>query len=371
MRLVATTRFREGAKLGTDIPAGAGEAPLLKAGVVLSERHRQVLLERGVNAVYVDDALGQGIEVLRGVSERTREEARTALTEAVADIGRSGALDEERIADLRDVAAAIAAEVAAVGEAALALTDLAAADSYTMEHSIDVTVVGLLVARHLWRTRGRLDYQGKRSWHGIDQHLTQLGVGLFLHDIGKLAVPRGVVHKEGPLEPEERELLRRHPLFGLEMLRGDGIGPRAKDVVRSHHERWDGGGYPRGIAGPDISQFARIAAVANVFDAVTSERPGAAAAPQHGGVEAIRAGAGSEFDPEVVAAFCEVVAPYPAGSDIELSDGRRGIVVSVSLERIDLPRVRVYADAAGRELKPVEVDLTSWPELAPRASAVA
>jgi HD-GYP domain-containing protein (c-di-GMP phosphodiesterase class II) len=153
--------------------------------------------------------------------------------------------------------------------------------------------------------------------------------------------------------------------MGLDMLQGDGVGPRAKSVVRSHHERWDGTGYPAGIAGYDISQFARIAAVADVFDAVTSERAYAPAAPQHVGVKVIRDGAGTQFDPEVVAAFSEVIAPYPPGSEITLADGSEGVVVSVPSARLDLPVVRVYRDASGAEIHPVGVHLQARPELAP------
>ena len=90
------------------------------------------------------------------------------------------------------------------------------------------------------------------------------------------------MHKEGPLAPDEWELMMQHPLLGLEFLRDDSIPARAKSVVRSHHERWDGSGYPSGLVGDEIPLFARIAAVADVFDAVTSERYHAPAVPQRG-----------------------------------------------------------------------------------------
>ena len=104
------------------------------------------------------------------------------------------------------------------------------------------------------------------------ESLQELGTGLFLQDIGKLALPPSLVHKPGPLAPDEWELMMQHPLLGLEFLRDDTISAQAKSVVRSHHERWDGSGYPSGLVGEEISLFARIAAVADVFDAVTSER---------------------------------------------------------------------------------------------------
>jgi HD-GYP domain-containing protein (c-di-GMP phosphodiesterase class II) len=126
--------------------------------------------------------------------------------------------------------------------------------------------------------------------------------------------------------------MRRHPLRGLDFLRHDDVGELAESVVRSHHERWDGGGYPSGLAGEEISRFARIAAVADLFDAVTSERHYAPAASQRTGVAAVRAQAGSALDPELVEVFCDVVVAHPPGSEIELPDGCRGVVASVTEE---------------------------------------
>ena len=161
---------------------------------------------------------------------------------------------------------------------------------YIVEHSIDATVLGLSIGRRL-----------------VPQDsLRELGTGLFLQDIGKLALSPSLVHKPGPLAPDEWELMMQHPLLGLEFLRDDTISAQAKSVVRSHHERWDGSGYPSGLLGERVSLFARIAAVADVFGAVTSERFHAPALPRQEGINLIRAGSGSAFDPTVVEAFLDV-----------------------------------------------------------------
>ena len=139
-----------------------------------------------------------------------------------------------------------------------------------------------------------------------EESLHELGTGLFLQDIGKLALPPSLVYHPGPLAPDEWELMMQHTLRGLEFLRDDTFSAPAKSVVRSHHERWNGSGYPGGLIGEEASLFARIAAVADVFDAVTSERFHAHALPRDEGIELIRAGSGSAFDPTVVAAFLDV-----------------------------------------------------------------
>jgi HD-GYP domain-containing protein (c-di-GMP phosphodiesterase class II) len=137
-------------------------------------------------------------------------------------------------------------------------------------------------------------------------------------------------------------------------------------VIRSHHERWDGKGYPYGIAGLDIPEFARIAAVADVFDAVTSERVYAQAQPPHVGFRVIVENAGTQFDPAIVDTFRKVVAPYPAGHEIVLADGREAVVVSLSPKYPELPVVRVHTDASGQPTEPQELDLGDLPQLAPR-----
>src|SRR3712207_6014647 len=137
--------------------------------------------------------------------------------------------------------------------------------------------------------------------------------------------------------------MRKHPVIGCDML-GEDASFLVRAVVRHHHERLDGKGYPDGLAGDRIHQFARIASVADVYDAVTSERSYKSAAPPHVGVEVIQGGVGTAFDPEVVAVFNKVVVPYPPGYEVDLADGRKGVVVEVDLDAPFEPHVRVRND---------------------------
>jgi HD-GYP domain-containing protein (c-di-GMP phosphodiesterase class II) len=262
------------------------------------------------------------------------------------------------LSELDRIAARMAREIDQTGDFALALADLSSADGYTLQHSVDVAALGLLVGQRLYRERGYVDYRGRRTFEKIDQRLTRLGLGLLLHDIGKLVVPAEILNKPGELDPHEWEIVKGHPNAGVELLRSDLISPLVKVVVRSHHERWDGTGYPDGKAGLDIHELARIAAVADVYDAVTSERPYARAKPAHVGVRVIRTGAGDHFDPEIVKAFSKIVAPFPPGDSIELSDGRGGVVASVPERQIDRPVVRVLGDG-----EPYDLPLADHPRL--------
>ena len=147
--------------------------------------------------------------------------------------------------------------------------------------------------------------------------------------------------------------MRTHPRAGLDLIRDSSAWcPLVHAVVLRHHERWDGSGYPDGKQGDEIHEMARIAAVADAYLAITSERVYAPARPPHEGVREILGGAEALFDPVVCQVFSRSRAPFPPGSDIELSDGRRGIVVSVPEDELDRPLVRVvkWAERAVRDL---------------------
>jgi hypothetical protein len=225
--------------------------------------------------------LSKGMRPLSNLAHRA---AASALECASAD-ARSmpgNLLPHECLDDLTAAALQIVDEIERLPEAPYDLTA-------TGERPIDVTVAGLLL--------------GRRAWAEGDA-LRQLGVGLFLMDIGKLALPPAVANKTGPLDAAELELMRRHPRCGLDLLRDRDLGRDARAVILHHHERWDGAGYPAGLAGADIPPPARIAAVADAFTAAPSQ-------PE--GVEALRAGAGTAFDPKLVEVFAEVALARSPG----------------------------------------------------------
>jgi ribonuclease P protein subunit RPR2 len=128
----------------------------------------------------------------------------------------------------------------------------------------------------------------------------QMAYGFLLHDIGKLAVPDAILRAPGRLSEEQWALMRRHPEEGVRMLSGVPFLDRALDVVRHHHERWDGGGYPSGLRGEEIPLWARIFSVVDALDAMTAERPYRAARPYEAALAEIRRHSGTQFDPAVV-----------------------------------------------------------------------
>jgi putative nucleotidyltransferase with HDIG domain len=166
-----------------------------------------------------------------------------------------------------------------------------ARDAYTGKHAERVAAYGMEIAKVL-------DAPFSED--------PEVEFGFLLHDVGKVAVPDSILWKPEPLTPEERTLMERHPLVGWEILREIDFLGEAKLVVRHHHERWDGTGYPDGLAGEVIPLAARVFAVADVLDALTTVRPYRPPSPLDEAREMIRDTAGSHFDPDVVAAFLEI-----------------------------------------------------------------
>jgi HD-GYP domain-containing protein (c-di-GMP phosphodiesterase class II) len=371
--LLPLNRVPDGAELGRDVSSGRSDgAPLLREGTALSPRYKDALTRAGVHAVYVRDELTDGIEPRPVITAETRAVATHAVSKtfqgARETISKGRPISAEQLADLDKIAARMAREVAQQGEFALALADLAGADGYTLQHSVDVAALGLMLGQHIYRTRGYIDYRGRQTFDKLDARLTRLGLGLLLHDIGKLVVPTEILNKPSKLDPNEWDVMKTHPAAGCEMLRSELISPLVKVVVRSHHERWDGGGYPDARAGLDIHELARIAAVADVYDAVTSERVYARAKPAHVGVRIIREGAGTHFDPEIVEAFSRVVVPFPPGVEVELTDSRAGVVSSVPQDDPDRPVVRIIGDGDPYELELADyprIKIIGWEDMAP------
>jgi putative nucleotidyltransferase with HDIG domain len=161
-----------------------------------------------------------------------------------------------------------------------------ARDAYTHRHAQRVAAYGLRIAHAA----------------GIEVD-PQVEFGFLLHDVGKVAVPDAILFKPGPLTEQERALVRKHPEIGSEILRHIDFLDEAKAVVRHHHERWDGGGYPDGLAGEAIPIHARVFALADTLDALTSVRPYRPAVAWAKARRVILAQSGTQFDPAIVAAY--------------------------------------------------------------------
>ena len=189
-------------------------------------------------------------------------------------------------------------ERAYLGTAEALAAALAAKDAYTADHARSIAAQAEAVGRRL----------------GLDEHeLRDLRLGAVFHDIGKIAVPESILDKPGPLTPEERAVMERHTVVGEQILAPVEFLAGVCKLVRHEHERWDGGGYPDGLAGEDIPLGARIILACDALHAMTSDRPYRRALPVAVAHAELRRHAGTQFDPQVVdALLAEVGARTPA-----------------------------------------------------------
>jgi response regulator RpfG family c-di-GMP phosphodiesterase len=145
-----------------------------------------------------------------------------------------------------------------------------------------------------------------RVMGGLDKQMKNIGMGAWLHDIGKLAVPDAILLKPGPLTEQERLIMQRHAQIGYDLVKGIPFLADAAEIIFAHHERCDGSGYPRGLKEAEIPMGARIFAVADTFDAMTSDRPYRRAVPFEASREVIERGTGKQYDPQVAKSFLSI-----------------------------------------------------------------
>jgi putative nucleotidyltransferase with HDIG domain len=231
------------------------------------------------------DDLREEVERLRAaLAERDAQaaEKEDQLERYAADLRETFKEERARAQELRD---SYFATVRALTNA------VEARDAYTGKHAERVAAYALEIGRALGQ-----DWAGR----------PEVEFGFLLHDIGKVAVPDSILHKPEPLTAQERGLIQQHPVTGWEIVRQVDFLGAASDVVRHHHERWDGDGYPDGLAGEDIPFTARVFAVADVLDALTTDRPYRPASPLGEAREMITEGRGTQFDPDVVDALAGI-----------------------------------------------------------------
>ncbi len=360
MRLVQTESAPDGARLAWDVFGGRNGAPLLRAGVRLDGRFRGAISAAGVTRIVVDDEETEGIDLRPPLADAVRNEAvarlGTLLEEGRQALRRGERLPYRVIGAAVGVAGLLADEVLSTPDGPVTFVGSGGSQGHEAQHPVDVTVLGLLLARRLFGERGRIAAGGRRSSKGLDDALHRLAVGLVLHDIAREEPCDPVQVKNGEIAELPVDELRVHVERGHGALPLRVVSAHAAAVVRYHHERWQGTG-PGGLLRERIPQFARIAAVADTYSALTSDRPGIPAVSSHVAIAAIARGDGTLFDPEVVEMFRCTVAPYPVGSEVTLSNGFSGVVAAVPPQAPHRPSVRLLRDPQGKRIAPREVVL--------------
>ncbi len=341
MRLVPIGCVVEGTAIAKDIMNSQGTI-LLKKGVVLNDSLIKRVEDNNILSVYIDDEYSEQ-EINDIIKPEVRQKTVLAIKETFENIerfnirARSNEMDlnkrllvkgmEKYMDNLKQMSKYIVDEMTSNRHILINLVDIKNIDTYTYQHSLNTAILSLILGIELKFRK---------------EELFPLFFGALMHDIGKAFLPSSIVNKRGNYSSEEMEKIKEHPLLGYDYLKEHyGIKSASKVVALQHHEKYDGSGYPRGMSGDHIHRFSRIVAIADCYDAMTSDTPNSIALPPNEAIEYIMGAAGSHFDFEMASIFVRKVIPYPEGTLVNLSNGHIAVVDLVNPNFPMRPRVKI------------------------------
>jgi HD-GYP domain-containing protein (c-di-GMP phosphodiesterase class II) len=258
-----------------------------------------------------------------------------------------------RSIDIKDVSPLvdeIYESVSRNSSALLCLTQIKNKDNYTYMHSVAVCALMISLGK-------QINYQG-------DFH--QLGLAGLLHDVGKMAIPEDVLNKEGKLSEDEFNIVKNHPRGGFELLKesDEDICDIALDVCLHHHERIDGKGYPDGLIAEEISLEAKMGAICDVYDAITSDRCYKKGWDPAESLKKMASWKKGHFDDSLFRAFVKTVGIYPSGTLLKLRSSRLAVVTEQSDKSLLAPKIKIFYSSTSKSIIPLKiVDLNSSSEM--------
>ncbi|APW39627.1 phosphodiesterase [Rhodoferax koreense] len=322
---------------GTDVPRG-------EPAVTRAEVQFQVDSELGQLAD-LDKRKNEPVALAREIGKAAKicAQSKQAVTAMFQEARMGHAIDT---AQVQKLVAEISDSVTRNASAMISLARLKTADDYTYMHSVAVCALMVVLARQLGLSEAQVHSAGMAG---------------LLHDLGKVKMPMSVLNKPGKLTEAEYVIVKNHPALGYEMLQGvAGMDPVVLDVCLHHHEKTDGSGYPEGLHTGEISLFAKMGAVCDVYDAITSNRPYKSGWDPAESLRKMAEWSKGHFDLPVFHAFVKSVGIYPTGSLVMLASGLLAIVVEQSKKSLMLPRVRVfYSTKSNQRIAPELIDLSS------------
>lgn len=331
MRFVPIHCIRSGMKLGKTL-WGLRSEVLLTAGTVLHDSYIDSINRLQLNGIYIEDDISGDVEIASLISDTLRAETVKGIKNLFVMSERTGSAPPLGL--MREHISRIVEDILNHRNLMINMIDLKVFDNYTYAHSVNVAVLSIVLGLAAGMNRDALN---------------RLGMAALMHDIGKVFIPIELLNKREPLTPEEYRELQRHSELGFDYVKAHfpDIPVSSYVAILEHHERYNGSGYPLGKSGARITQFGSIIAIADVYDALTSERPYRKALPPSEAVEYFMASGGSHFHPDLTNLFLRKVAPYPVGTCVRLSNGWIGLVLE-NYESFSLrPKLRIFQDENG------------------------
>lgn len=313
MRFVPVNFLRSGQKVASDLVLSKNRV-LLRRGVVLNTSIIHKVSSLGFQGIYIDDELSEGINVEEVISHDLKVKTKKEVESLFTHIERNRQTNvKKQVKEIKPLIENIVDEISHNRNVMINVIDLRTFDDYTYSHSLNVAVISAVMGTALKMNKAEVN---------------ELAMGALIHDVGKMFVDRSILNKPGKLTPEEFEQIKKHSELGFKYLCDYfDISENSKIASLQHHEKFNGTGYPSGISGEDIHRYSRIVCIADVYDALMSDRPYRKAMQPSEVIEYIMSGYNTMFDPEIVTALTRKIAPYPVGTCLRLSTGEIGIVV--------------------------------------------
>lgn len=323
MRIVPIECIREGSLLGKTIYDQNGNL-LLKAGTSLNQKILEKVKNFNIYSLYVvDKYIDTEIEDI--IKPELRNKTIKLLKETFSNIYKFNNINNnettkrnlhkknlEYFKSINEISEELIDNILKNKDMLVSLIDIKNTDNYTYQHSVNVAVISLIIGIGLNLNKNRL---------------ITLCSGALLHDIGKVFIPKEILNKPSSLTQEEYEVIKKHPKLGYEYLRKQSqIKTTILLISLQHHERIDGTGYPYGITGEKIHYLSKIVSIADVYDALTSDRSYRRALSASDAIEYIMGNVGRMFDFSIVNMFTKLIVPFPFGTIVKLSNGDVGIV---------------------------------------------
>lgn len=333
MRLVPIQCVKENDKLAKDIYDDNGRL-LLKAGIILKITALKKIKALNIFSIYVIDEHSKNI-IEEVIAPEIRLKAIKSIKDKFGDLSNNDYFDketgyknsEDEYQSILYVANQLIDEILSINDVMLNIVDIKSLSNYLYEHSINVAIISLIIGIKL-------------NLHKFD--LLDLSVGAILHDLGMVFLPKRVLEKKEKLTEKEYKIIRDHTKIGYDYLSEScEISVSSILVALQHHERIGGQGYPQAKDGGSISKFAKIVAIADTYDALTSDRPYRVAKSPNEALEYIMANGGILFDYKLVQLFSKIVVPYPKGTIVKLTNDEIAIVEKTSVNTPLRPQLKV------------------------------
>ncbi|EGW36585.1 HD-GYP domain-containing protein [Desulfosporosinus sp. OT] len=345
MRQVNVFYLNEGEILAHPILDANGRI-LLTSGVKLTNLYIQKLKSLGVDTVLIEDDRLDDVVIQMAITPRTKEAAYKAV-KSVRHCLETNRLIHTK--DMRDILKRMISDLLGFNGILGYISDFRGFDDYTFHHSVNTTILALVLSLSAGYNESKL---------------LEVGTGVLMHDVGKIKIPNVVLNKIEKLTDEEFNEIKQHANYGYEILRQiDDFELISAHVALQHHERWDGSGYPRGLKETAIHEYARIAAISDVYEALTSKRVYRDAVQPYQAYEYVMAHSGIFFDPKLINIFSQHISIYPDGSGVILSNGQRGNVVKQNMGYPGRPYVRMLYQGDEPLHPPVDYNLVEYPSL--------